>query len=342
LATLSRKRTGSNITVWEDRILGKSDWNKFADLLFVESKTPVNLIDSDNISIKVLKNLNKLRLLNNKQLLIGKSVYANVSYNGTKGYLPITKIGYPAKSTVKDESLALDNLDKLIKTMDDTGKGITIVVKHNNRIHYRFENCTGAKTNAGTPKSDFYIHNSGFKPVCQISHKKAGGPSAYQQYVSITGIKNDVINQHPIVKSALRTFSQFHNDVVKNHKRFFIKLSPNDRKTIELVKYAIYGPEYGKSQYGVDNIHLIGQGDPVLTRIRDPKCTMYELTFTDKISISGDLSKFFKSGSGYEPIILMRYSNGRQYISDNETYTGARVLICPTKLKSGTAQELKL
>ena len=64
---------------------------------------------------------------------------------------------------------------------------------------------------------------------------------------------------------------------------------------------------------------------------------MYELTFSDDISLSGDLTHF--QNQSYQPVILARYTSGRNFYVEGQQYTGARILIAPDAL-STTATEI--
>ena len=98
-----------------------------------------------------------------------------------------------------------------------------------------------------------------------------------------------------------------------------------------LIKYAIYGPDYGKS-FGKDHVNLIGQGKPKLKPYnRDKEELTYILEFDDGYHTSGDLN--FKDG--YLPVIGATYRAGRSFNYDSKRYTGARIGIYPQQILRG-------
>jgi hypothetical protein len=213
------------------------------------------------------------------------------------------------------------------------GKPITIGVgKHT------FKEIYGANKVEGTPKADialvtFNSKTKKFENVCFISHKLGNSAADYQQYSGITekadGEKAGSISKDKSVVDFLKTLSGFHKLVVDKKERFYRVLNDN-----KIVGKAIYGPLFGSKDYGIDNIHLIGQGDVKFT----PSATKHVMRFTGHVSYNPDVSDFKKND--YTAIIGARYTSGRNYEVNGKIYSGARVLIMPKRLIGSKAKEI--
>ena len=349
MATFSQRKTGTTMTSWEYYVQDKEDWERYKNTLKVEFTTknqPILFKDTKGSSTigSPLSNGTSLILLSNKSFNIEKKIHAYVQVGLNKGYLAISAIGKPARDTTRDENIALERLDSEIKkrNMDGKGPGICIIVKGERGEKQIFKHCIGAVTISGTPKADFAIIDKNRKKNCFISHKKEGGAKAYQQYVSVTGGKMDGINDHPTLKKYLKDIAARINTITEQRVRYK-RYIPFDEAGKLLILKSIYGPEYGK-QFGIEHVNFIGQGTPHLREAnnddRPKECgTVFELTFSVNLSISGDLSHF--EAIGYKPIILARYTSDRKFYVDGTMYTGARILIAPNALASGTVVELK-
>jgi hypothetical protein len=256
------------------------------------------------------------------------------------GYLAITRLSKPPRNTTEKEDIALQQLDQEIKSRMVGDKGICVIVKSHGKVAFTFKDCVGARTFKGTPKADFSMINSRGQEVAYISHKDAGGAKAYQQYVSLTGKNKDGINDHPIVQDFLRQIVARHEDITKKRQRLK-RTIPFTKEGIELMNRAVYGMDYGKA-FSKEHCNFIGQGKPTMIEA-DPKdkpkdCGIaYELKFSDDLSASGDVSHF--KSQGYEPIVLARFTNGRNFFVDGNKYTDVRLLIAP-KVLSSTAKEI--
>ena len=350
MATMSTPKTGQpGTTSWEYYIEDKVDWIRYQDVCKVEGSGAA-LVDEqgkiikDNLSIGT-----PIKILSNKTKIIGSGTkgntyHASVEVEDKQGYLSIRFIKKPTKDTTAKENIALSQLSlEIKKRMKDGKTGICIIIKNRkDEVQYTFRNCTGAETFTGTPKADFSI-NSGKERVCYISHKDAGGARAYQQYVSITGVRvgrGDVINSDPAVVRALDKFAKVHNDIVNKRVRFKVSMPVGGGSDL-LLKRAIYGLNFG-GNFDLNNVHIIGQGKPYLIEA-SPKdkpediSLAYELKFSDDLSTNGDLSHFKKGG--YEPILFCRFQGGRKFYSGGKTYDNVRVLLGPSVL-SPNAKEV--
>lgn len=203
---------------------------------------------------------------------------------------------------------------------------------------HKFKNVYGANKIEGTPKADvalvcFDDKKKKFYNACFISHKMGKDASGFQQYSGITakadGKKSGSISKDKNVMEFLKTLSKLHEIVVKNKQRYYSVVE--DKK---LIGKSIYGPLFGTSTFGEDNIHLIGQGNAILTK----KGKEHTLSFSAHMSLNPDVSDFKKEG--YTTIIGARYSSGRNYEVDGKTYSGVRVLIMPKKLIGSKAIQI--
>ena len=343
MANMSKTKTGqSGVTSWEYYIVDKEDWVRFQDMCKIEGDNAV-LVDIKGIAVsEKLSSGTPIKLLSNKNIVIGKGTkgntyYANVEVDGKTGYLAIKFIKKPTKDITAKENIALSQLSIVIKKKMKDGKtGICIIIKNRQgKVQYIFKNCTDAETFSGTPKADFSI-NSDKERVCYISHKDAGGARAYQQYVSVTGVKSgkgDVINSDPAVVKSLAKFAEVHEDIVKKRIRFKVSMPVGSGNDL-LLKRSIYGLNFG-GNFDLNNVHLIGQGQPYLieaTPADRPEgiSLAYELKFSNDLSTNGDLSHFKKDG--YEPILFCRFQGGRKFYVASKTYDNVRILLGPTLL----------
>jgi hypothetical protein len=175
----------------------------------------------------------------------------------------------------------------------------------------------------GDPKADIIICKDQKTPLSAgsiyISHKKEGGPEAFQQYGGLTEASGAEIYNHPEVQTFLKETSNY----VNNDKLSNPLMKPV--KDTKLMNMSIYGPDFGTT-FSLQHVQLIGQGKPILKKIKEG---VYSLDFTSHMSISGDLSHFDR---GYKPVFGATYRAGRGFTIDNKRVDGARVGIYPTKL----------
>jgi len=166
--------------------------------------------------------------------------------------------GKGSGTAVEDHNLKLLN-NEIIKAMEENdNKPITVVFNGES-----YENITGVVLQAGFPKADFYLINSGGHPQMFISHKKAGakGPAA-NDFIRWSGYI--MYADNPEVKEFNNALESFlvENDLdgLPNKTRF---ISPIKDK--ELIRKLIYGPKYGEKT-GPDNVDVIFQGKIFLTQ----------------------------------------------------------------------------
>ena len=240
---------------------------------------------------------------------------------------------YSLNSPSPTERGELAVLQQINSYIMEQGSPITITVgKHT------FKNIYGANKIEGTPKADISLvaYNASkkkFEDVCFISHKMGSTAADYQQYSGITskadGVKPGSISKDKVVVDFLETLTGFHDDVVTGKQRFYRII-----KDKALIGKSIYGPLFGSSKYGIDNIHFIGQGDVKFSGGKDK----HKMDFTGHVAYNPNVSDFM--AGDYTAIIGARYTGGRNYEAKGKTYSGVRVLIMPKRLIGSKAKEI--
>lgn len=333
-------------TSWEFYIENKDDWKNYEKGLVLEDDT-VMFLDKKGTRTQTVKAKSSVVILKKAKsevlppgtLKKPSTMYANVKIGSKSGWVRIDKIAKPKKNTTAKEDIALQQLDKAIKNrLPGKNKkiGICIIIKKHGRIRQTYVGCIGARTIKGTPKSDFAIINGDGKEICQISHKDAGGPKAYQQYGSTTLASGRKIHNNKILQSAFRKFVGKKEEIVNERKRFKVAI-PFNTKGKELINLSIYGPEFGGPR-SKENVDFIAQGKPTIEEYHGKErrgalknCGLvYELKFSDSIEVNGCIDHFERGG--YEPYIIARYSSGRSFDVDGVKISDVRVLIAPTVL----------
>lgn len=193
---------------------------------------------------------------------------------------------------------------------------------------YTFPNVIGVNKIEGTPKADVAlvsVQGKNLTNVCFISHKMGMKAKDFQQYSGITdkadGKKTGSISKDKEVQEFLKSIAQpgIYRKITKDKLRFYQEV-----KSKSLIGKAVYGPEFGSSKFGTDNIHGIGQGIPSLKKVGN---NTYLLTFSAGEHYNGQTSPFL-SGD-YKAVIGGRYTAGRNFMVNSKNYTDVRVLILP-------------
>ena len=168
-----------------------------------------------------------------------------------------------------------------------------------------------------------------------ISHKKEGGPEAFQQYGGLSLQAGFDIYNHPLTQKFLQAVTVVIGD--NNALPNPVMASFNN---VKLANMAIFGPDYG-GPFSLQHTQIIGQGKASFKNINDGK--VYELDFVSKgssaMSLSGDLSHF---AGGYTPVFGATFRAGRGFDYKGKRYDGARVAIYPEKLMSTRGGLIKL
>jgi len=317
MATLSGKTT-SGQSAWDKYISSNNKWKELN--LLIENKMEAVFMDSKGE--KILGNLKQkevVKLTDNKTKTIDKTVYAQVTYKNKKGLVPINKIRKPTSTDVlKEEAIALENLDSIIKKIVKQVGPFDLTIKGDPR-RVVYSGITGArnvteKVLGREAKADFTITSSKGDEIF-VSHKKAGGAKAFQQYGGVTDKAGKRISKHPEVEQFLRNVAQnIENDKLKMPMYHYIKDST-------LIGLAGFGHDYGKS-FGLDNVTIIGQGAASITPHRS-KENLFVLDFNDHLVHNGDTKAL--EAPQYRACLAGTYRAGRGFDIDGFRYSGTRI-----------------
>jgi len=324
MATLNTKTT-SGLPAWQKYISNNPRWSDL--VLKIENKMNATMLDpSGKKDLFVLKEKEEITLTSNKTKTIGKLQYAAIKYNGRSGLVPINKIRKPTNTDVlKEETIALNKLDELIKDIVKSVGPFDMVIKNDpkRKVYHNIIGTrnTTEKVLGREAKSDFNIISTAGDEIF-ISHKKAGGAEAFQQYGGLSSKAGRKIETHREVLSFLRKTTSYIEDN-KLIQPIYSYIQSDD-----LINMAVFGHDYG-GPFGIDNVTIIGQGQAIIKALnRDDN--LYELNFTNHLVHNGN-AKEFKQPS-YKAILGATYRSGRSFTSDNIKYTGARVGIYPEKM----------
>ena len=270
----------------------------------------------------------KIKITDRKLFEIDGMKLAAVKIGNVAGYIPINTIRKPTGGNgTQYEDEVVDAINSYIK---DAGGVIDIRLKGNTKtytkISYAIKVDSSIKRSAGVigdPKADIILCKDKKNPTAAdsiyISHKKEGGPEAFQQYGGLSEQAGSAIYNHPLVQNFLGRVAS----VIGSSSAL-----PNPVmglfKDADLANMSIYGPGYGKA-FSVQHTQLIGQGKPMFSN----KGSYIELSFSSHMSLSGDLSHFV---SGYLPVFGATFRAGRGFSYKGKRYDGARVAIYPYKL----------
>ena len=198
--------------------------------------------------------------------------------------------------------------------MDKLCPGLTVKVgKHT------FNDVVGVNKVSGTPKADLVLvscKNKKLIGVCFISHKKGGGAKAFQQYGGISKQSGDIIYGDNLVKKYVEDLrNAVGNDTASSGQSFYryIENNVNGKK---LVGRSVYGPDWnGGSTFGIDSVHCIAQGDPVLTKQNG---NVYKLNASDSLHTANDINWAFNND--YKAVFASTYRAGRKTDSQSGVF----------------------
>lgn len=225
------------------------------------------------------------------------------------------------------EKKATNKLDALIKKYTkEEGKPITIKIGK-----YVIENVSMASSEhiKGDPKADITLMDEDENEIGFISHKKAGGASAFQQYSGLSQASGAMIYNSTLVKEFVKDIYNYLN---KNNKTniatsgmSFKREVPNDVKGENIVGKAVYGFDWklGSENFGRNFVHCIGQGEPKLKK----KGKVYELDFSDDMHTADNINWAF-SGE-YKAFLAATYRVGRKIESEGIVVENLRGGIYP-------------
>jgi hypothetical protein len=270
----------------------------------------------------------KIKITDRNMFEIGKLKMASVKIGQTSGYIPINVIRKPTGGNgTQYEDEVVDAINAYIL---DAGGKIDVKLKGDNKIYkdiaYAIKVDSPIKQKAGVkgdPKADIILCKDNKNPTAAgsiyVSHKKEGGPEAFQQYGGLSEQAGEYIYNHPLVQKFLGEVAK----VIGNSDQLPMPVM-GEFTNDELANMSIYGPDYGRP-FSLQHTQLIGQGKPVFKNMGKH----IELDFSSHMSLSGDLSHF---KGGYLPVFGATFRAGRGFTYKNKRYNGARVAIYPYKL----------
>lgn len=194
------------------------------------------------------------------------------------GFIQINFIRKPSGFKAMDAELkATNELNQLIvaAVRENDGEGITVKIGK-----FTIKDVVGCDSEGikGDPKADLALLDSNGKEVGFISHKKEGGAAGFQQYGGVS-VKSGL--RHKEIESFVDKLAKiYEKEKPKNGDAFYRPLK--DKK---LINASVYGPDFGGA-FGRENVHCIGQGDPIL----DGKKGVYSLNFSETMHTNGDVS----------------------------------------------------
>jgi hypothetical protein len=299
----------------------------------VEEKMTAGLITKAGSQYKVVKELKAgetFKITSNAVQMVGNIRCAAVKYKSMTGFIPLNRIRKPTKGNgTQYEDDVVDELNRIfleigrpidIKVKDKTFKNLCFAVKVDTAMKRSF----GAKAD---PKADIIICENKSQPFkgtpIYISHKKEGGPEAFQQYGGLSEKAGKAIQDHPEVQEFLSKVSGY----IENDKLSApIMMAVKDDK---LINMSIFGPDYPNA-FSLQHCQVIAQGNPTLTKINE---NTYKLNFISKgtaaMHFSADLSHFT---GGFQAVFGATFRAGRGFDYDGKRYNGARVAIYPRQL----------
>lgn len=334
MATLSGKTTAGG-SAWDKYIAKNPKWKELE--LHIENKMEAVLLDMKGEKILAkLKEKETIKLSSKDLKEIKGSKFAQVKYKARKGLVAISKIRKPTSTDVlKEEAIALDDLDKIIKGIVAQVGPFDLIIKGDpkKKVYTNIQGTrnTTEKFLGREAKSDFNITNDKGDAIF-ISHKKAGGAKAFQQYGGVSKQAGTDIMNHPEVIDFLRGCAQeIENDKLKQPTYSYV----TDEKLINL---SVFGSEYGK-KFGIDNVTIIGQGSAIITPVKG-KEKLFQLDFSDHLVHNGDAQEFMKGE--YTAILGATFRAGRGFDVDGQRFKGARVGIYPKDMiiKRSKAKEI--
>lgn len=280
----------------------------------------------------------KLNILEKDYTELNKIKLATVKIKNTVGLIPINTIRKPTGGNgTQYEDQVVDAFNEYIKNaggkIDLRFKGDRKTYKN---ISYAIKVDSVIKRKAGVkgdPKADIILCADKKNPLAEgsiyISHKKEGGPEAFQQYGGLSEQAGDRIYNHEFVQTFLANVAKLIGD--KDQLTTPVLGEFNDP---ELANMSIYGPDYGK-EFSIQHTQIIGQGNPVFRQT----AKYVEVDFSSHMSLSGDLSHFT---GGYLPVFGATFRAGRGFTYKGKRYNGARVAIYPQKLMATRGNLIKI
>lgn len=295
-------------------------WSQEQDYELLPDKFNIPLLKSlsgdslDQEVEQIIPEKCRFKIISPELYFLGKKRYALIKLSeGSVGFIPINVIRKPVvrKSGMSGELLAIQTLDALIK---QENKPITI------KIQNRFvaANIVACLNISGTPKADFSLENRGCCNVVFISHKTGSSSQHFSQYSGVSIKSGEEIYNHKEVQSFLKTCTKYLVDNKLQNPLY------KEIKDEDLIRMAIFGPNYGSKRYGINNVHLLAQGLPSLEKTRIENTFM--LKWSQHEILSGDIKNL---EGDYRAVLGATFKSGRVILLGGVSYEGLRAGIYP-------------
>jgi hypothetical protein len=333
MADLSQKTTDRRLAFTKY----VTDNKRFKEIDFqieTNKSTPIYVIKGAKlVAVNKLPAGTKFKITDSKLHELSGMKMAAVKHGTTAGFIPINMIRKPTGGNgTQYEDQVVDAINSYILK---AGGKIDIKLKGDTKIYkdisYALKVDASIKRAGGVrgdPKADIILVKDKTNPLgpggIYVSHKKEGGPEAFQQYGGISEQAGSKIYNNEKVQEFLGIVANALNSGKLNVLPHPIMANFND---IKLANMAIYGPEYGSS-FSLQHTQIIGQGKPAFKMVQS-MTDFSELDFPDHMSLSGDLSHFV---AGYLPVFGATFRAGRGFSYNGKRFEGARVAIYPQKL----------
>lgn len=156
-----------------------------------------------------------------------------------------------------------------------------------------YENCKEIINQPNTPKADFNIINLENTPIIFISHKDGSTSKDFPRWGGFSSYET-----HPeVIDFITKVKNIIENNTINPGQSFYKKIEDEDLK-----KHIIFGKNYGSSNFNINNVTCVIQGNVVFEKI-DNKT--YKLNGT-KMWVNGELPT-----GDYDPVLFIRYRDGR-------------------------------
>lgn len=278
-----------------------------------------------------------IKLFSDRQPTLIKPVTRSIRNISTIGYISLNNgidvVVKPIGGGRKDAEIKASNdLNDLIQRANEKEEG-PIKIKIGDEV---IEGIVSANSEriTGDPKADIVLINADNKEVGFISHKKEGGPAAFQQYGGISKEAGLEIYNNPIVEDFLKTIKdymqeKFNTNVAENGMSFKREI-PDSIEGKNLLGKSVYGPDWSlnSKNYGREFVNCIGQGNPKLKR----KDEYYVLDFSDTMHTSDEIDWVFKGG--YKAYLAATFRTDRRIEGEDFVLENLRGGIYPKEFIS--------
>lgn len=351
---LSFKQYLTEANLYQSSEGGGRKWDKFknnpklkqVDFEIEKGVGEVSIFDSAGNPVDIIRPGDRLHIISNKEQKFpsfpsrSSPAVKIRTATGQEGWVQLSKIRNPFnKSTTKDEDIAHGTIRAKFSSIVEAKGPFTLYIDGKHKT----ENVVDIIQPNGDPKADFVVLNNKKKGVAFISHKKAGGAKAFQQYGSISpsppprGSGLLQFGSRKIVKEV----DQFIRDVeafaMTENKIDSISRIWRPVQNSELVGFSIFGFEYGSAKFSENNVNVIGQGDPIIEEYKDG----FNLTFSDSTHHNQRNLKWAMRGPE-QAVLIARFTNGRNMLGlrENVSVKNRRGIIAPKALISSKSVEI--